>query len=62
MLLDVAVDGGLEVDDGAEDAAFEASAGERGEEAFEVAGPGGRTPDSQKLLRRHGRCVIRFVN
>ncbi len=39
VLLDVAVDGGLEVDDGAEDAAFEASPGERGEEALDGVDP-----------------------
>ena len=37
-----AVDGGLKVDDGAEDAAFEASAGELGEEALDGIEPGSR--------------------
>jgi hypothetical protein len=40
VLSDVAVDGGLEFDDGAEDAAFETSAGERREEAFDGVDPG----------------------
>ncbi len=39
-LVEEAVDGGLEVDDGAEDAAFEAYAGERGEEALDGVDPG----------------------
>lgn len=32
VLFDVAVDGDLQIDDGAEDAAFEAASGESGEE------------------------------
>ena len=40
MLLEVAVDGGLQVDDRSEDAAPEALAGEFGEEAFEGVEPG----------------------
>ena len=37
-----AVDGGLEIDDRAEDAALEAGAGQLGEEAFDRIEPGGR--------------------
>ena len=39
---DEAVDGGLEIDDGAEDAALEAALGELGEEAFDGIEPGAR--------------------
>jgi len=37
-----AVDGGLEVDDGSEDAAFQATPRQLGEEAFDRIEPGGR--------------------
>ena len=37
-----AVDGGLEVDDGSKDAAFQATPGQLGEEAFDRIEPGGR--------------------
>ena len=37
---EIAVDGGLEVDDGAEDAALEASLGEGGEEGLDGVEPG----------------------
>ena len=40
MVLEVAVDGGLQVDDGPEDATPEALAGEFGEEAFNGVEPG----------------------
>ena len=40
VLADEAVDGGLEVDDGAEDAALEPALGELGEEAFDGVEPG----------------------
>ena len=40
--LDAAVDGGLEIDNRAEDAAAEAASGELGEEAFDGVEPGGR--------------------
>ena len=40
MLPEVSVDGGLQVDDGPEHAAFEALAGEFGEEAFDGVEPG----------------------
>jgi len=39
---EVSVDGGLEVDDAFEDAAFEALPGQLGEEAFDGVEPGGR--------------------
>lgn len=42
VLGDEAVDGHLQVDDGAEDAALQASFGELGEEAFDGVEPGGR--------------------
>lgn len=42
MLVDVAVDGGLKIDDGSEDAAADAPAGEDGEEALDGIEPGGR--------------------
>jgi len=44
MLLDETIDGGLEVDDGAEGAVLEAAAGELGEEALDGVEPrtGGR--------------------
>ena len=38
-LFDEAVDGGLEIDDGAEHAAFEAAPGELGEETFDGIEP-----------------------
>ena len=41
-VVDEAVDGGLEVDDGSEDAAFQASPGQLGEEALDRIEPGGR--------------------
>jgi hypothetical protein len=41
-LVEVAVDGGLEVDDGAEDAALEASLGQGGEEGLDGVEPGAR--------------------
>ena len=41
VLLDVAVNGGLEIDDGVKHATLEALAGERGEEAFHGVQPGG---------------------
>jgi hypothetical protein len=37
-----AIDDGLEIDDGAEDAAFEAAAGQLGEVAFDGVEPRGR--------------------
>ncbi len=40
MFLDEAVDGGLEVDDGVEDAVFQAAARQLGEEAFDGVEPG----------------------
>ena len=40
MLVEVAVDGGLKVDDGSEDAAPDALASELGEEAFDGIEPG----------------------
>jgi len=40
VLVDEAIDGGLEVDEGMKDATFEASPGEFGEEAFDGVGPG----------------------
>ena len=48
VLFDVAVDGGLEVNDRVEDAAFEAPAGERGEEALDGVDPGGRCRGEMK--------------
>ena len=39
MLVDEAVDGGLQVDDGVEDAVFQAPSGELGEEAFDGVEP-----------------------
>ena len=42
MLVDVAVDSGLEVDDGGEDAAFEAPSGKDGEEGLDGVEPGRR--------------------
>ena len=45
MLLDEAVDGGLEIDDGAEDAVLQASAGQLGEEALDGIQPGTRGRD-----------------
>jgi hypothetical protein len=39
-LVEIAVDGGLQLDDRAEDAAFEASLGERGEEGLNRVQPG----------------------
>jgi len=42
MIGDEAVDGGLEVDDGAEDAALEATPAELGEEALDGIEPGAR--------------------
>ena len=41
VLGEEAVDGGLEVDEGMEDAAFEAAFGEGGEEPFHCVQPGG---------------------
>ena len=41
MLLEVAVDGGLEVDDALEDAALQPSAGQFGKEALDGVEPGG---------------------
>ena len=41
-LVDEAVDGGLEIDDGAEDAAFQSALGQLGEEAFDGVEPGAR--------------------
>ena len=40
VLLDIAVDCGLEIYNGSEDTAFETSAGERGEEALDGVEPG----------------------
>jgi hypothetical protein len=40
-LLEEAVDGGLEIDDRTEDAAFEAALGQFGEEALDRIEPGG---------------------
>jgi len=42
MLLDEAIDGGLEIDDGAEDAVLQASASQLGEEALDAVQPGTR--------------------
>ncbi len=42
MLLDVAVYGGLQVDDGMEDPALEPPAGQGGKEALDSIEPGGR--------------------
>ena len=42
VLVEVAVDGGLKVNDGLEDAAPDALAGELGEEAFDGIEPGAR--------------------
>ena len=39
MLGDEAVDGGLQIDDGVEDAVFEAASGELGEEALDGVEP-----------------------
>ena len=39
-LVEIAVDGGLEVDDGSERAALQASLGERGEEGLDRVEPG----------------------
>jgi hypothetical protein len=39
VISDVSVDGGLQIDDAAEGAAFEASLGERGEKAFDRIQP-----------------------
>ena len=41
-LVEIAVDGGLEVDDGAEHAALQSALGERGEEGFDGVEPGAR--------------------
>src|SRR3546814_10860201 len=51
VLAHEAVDGGLEVDDGVEDAALEPSPGELGEEAFDSIEPGagGRDRKSTRL-------------
>ena len=40
MLVEIAVDGGLQIDDGSEDATPESLAGEFGEEAFDGIDPG----------------------
>ena len=42
VLGEEAVDGGLEVDDGAEDAAFQSALGQHGEEALDGVEPGAR--------------------
>ena len=42
VFLDEAIDGGLKVDDGAEDAALQPSSGQLGEEALDGVEPGGR--------------------
>ena len=39
---EIAVDGGLKIDDGLEDAALQSSSGQLGEEAFDGIEPGGR--------------------
>ncbi len=52
VLLDVAVDGGLEIDDGMKHATLEALAGERGEEAFHGVQPGA---GSRARADRRGR-------
>ena len=41
-LVEISVDGGLEVDDGSEHAAFQAALGERGEEGLDGVEPGAR--------------------
>ena len=52
VLVDVAVDGGLEIDDGLEGAAADAPSGEDGEEAFDGA------LSAQSLRRRwHGASL-----
>jgi hypothetical protein len=42
VVVEEAVDGGLEVGDGSEDAALEASSGQDGEESLDGVEPGGR--------------------
>lgn len=52
MLIDEAVDGGVELDDGVEHAAPEAPLGELGEEAFDGIQPGAAGTARSMALRK----------